>query len=139
MISIIIPGEARGKGRPRFARRGKFVATYTDEKTANYENLVAWAGAQAMKGRAPLGCAVNVSLCVHTAPPASWSKKKQSLALAGEIFPTTKPDADNIQKILYDALNGIVWVDDKQIVTVAFKKRYAEIPGVVLDVVEAEA
>lgn len=139
MIVIIVPGEARGKGRPRFARRGAFVKTYTDDKTANYENLVAWAGAQAMQGRVPLSCPVEVKLCVHTAPPASWSKKKRELAMAGWVFPTTKPDADNIQKIVFDALNDIVWQDDKQIVTVAFKKRYAEIPGVVLEVTEAIA
>lgn len=138
-ITIIVPGEARGKGRPRFAKRGNFVKTYTDDKTLSYENLVAYAGAQAMAGRAPLSCPVSVNLSVTTVPPASWSKKKQHLALLGGVFPATKPDADNIQKIIYDALNGIVWLDDKQIVTVIYKKRYSEFPGVVLDVEEAVA
>ena len=40
MIKFTIPGEPRGKGRPRFSNRGGYVRTYTDEKTASYENLV---------------------------------------------------------------------------------------------------
>jgi len=39
-IAFVIPGTPVGKGRPKFARRGNFVSTYTPEKTASYENLV---------------------------------------------------------------------------------------------------
>jgi len=126
MITIVIPGEARGKGRPRFARRGKFVQTYTDDKTASYENLAALAGNKAMKGAPPLLCALSVGITVFTTPPASWSKKKTAQALAGDIYPTSKPDLDNVAKCLLDALNGIAWKDDKQVVFLQAIKRYAE-------------
>ena len=66
--------------------------------------------------------------------PQSWSQKKQRMALAGEIFPTTKPDADNIVKAIGDACNGVVWRDDVQAVDGAWRKRYAAVPGVVVTV-----
>ena len=50
-----MPGEPRGKGRPRFRRAGAFVQTYTDDKTANYENLVKHEGALVMGDQVLLG------------------------------------------------------------------------------------
>ena len=58
-------------------------------------------------------------------PPASWSQKKQRAALAGQAFPTSKPDVDNVVKGIFDACNEVVWKDDKQVVDVAISKRYA--------------
>ena len=39
-MKFTIYGNPVSKGRPRFARHGKFIKTYTDEKTVSYENLV---------------------------------------------------------------------------------------------------
>ena len=124
-ITFTIPGKPTGKGRPRFARRGAFVATYTDSKTASYENLVKLAASQAMGGREPWAGAVSLSLYVYVMPPASWSKKKRESALAGEIRPMAKPDCSNVLKAIEDGMNGIVYVDDKQAVTLKVDKFYA--------------
>lgn len=132
-IKITVPGEARGKGRPRFARRGAFVKTYTDEKTASYENLVAYCGNQAMAGLKPFDCALSVTVAVNVAPPASWSQKKKLEALECQIWPTSKPDLDNVIKGIFDALNGIAWDDDKQIVNVTSIKKYSDKPQVVIE------
>ena len=134
MIIITIPGTPVGKGRPKFARRGKFVTTYTPEKTANYENLVKFAAAQAMGDRAPLDCAVSVELLLFVTPPASWSNKKQLAAMSGEVRPTSKPDIDNVLKGIADACNGVVWGDDKQIVECLVRKSYAAKAEAVLKV-----
>lgn len=126
MINFTIPGTPVGKGRPRFARRGNFVATYTPEKTASYENLVKVKAEEAMQGRPIIDVAVSVVILLFVTPPASWSQKKQRAALAGDIFPTTKPDVDNVIKGIFDACNEIVWRDDKQACDVRVIKRYAE-------------
>ena len=56
-LSFTVPGAPRGKGRPRFFRRGPGIGTFTDDKTAAYENLVALAASQAHAGAEPLdGC-----------------------------------------------------------------------------------
>ncbi len=124
-IKFVIPGAAVGKGRPRFARRGNFVQTYTDDKTASFENLVKLAAQQAMGESPPFADAVALELYVFVTPPASWSQKKQRAAIAGEIRPTTKPDADNVLKAIADACNEIVWQDDKQITDLVMRKAYA--------------
>lgn len=126
MITFIVPGVPVGKGRPRFAKQGKFVTTYTPEKTASYENLVKIAAAESMKGQPPIEVAVSLNLLLCVIPPASWSDKKRKSALSGEIRPTSKPDIDNVLKGIADACNGIVWLDDKQIVDCQIKKIYAE-------------
>ena len=124
-IQFVVPGTPVGKGRPRFARRGNFVSTYTPEKTASYENLVKVTAQAAMRGIPPFEGAVAVGIHLFVTPPASWSQKKQREALAGSIRPTTKPDLDNVCKGLFDACNDIVWKDDKQVVDVVKSKRYS--------------
>lgn len=124
-IAFTVPGTPVGKGRPKFARRGNFVTTYTPEKTASYENLVKVKAQEAMTGKPVIDGAVAVTIWLWVTPPASWSQKKQRAALAGEIKPTSKPDADNCIKGIFDAMNGIVFRDDKQVVDLVAKKRYA--------------
>ena len=126
-IAFVIPGTPVGKGRPKFARRGNFVTTYTPEKTASYENLVKVKAEEAMSGRPVIDGAVEVSIRLIVTPPASWSQKKQREALEGRIFPTTKPDIDNVVKGIFDACNEIVWKDDKQAVDVRVVKRYGQV------------
>ena len=80
------------------------------------------------QGKAPTQYPCLVQIDAYTVPPASWSKKKRAAALAGELYPTTKPDIDNIAKSVGDGANGVVWVDDKQIVDLRVRRRYAETP-----------
>ena len=64
--------------------------------------------------------------------PKSWPKAKKQAAMIGEIQHTGKPDADNVLKTVGDALNGIVWKDDSQIVSASINKRYGVQPALVL-------
>jgi Holliday junction resolvase RusA-like endonuclease len=72
-------------------------------------------------------------MSVFFAVPGSWSKKKRAQALAGAIWPTVKPDADNSLK-LTDALNAIVFCDDKQVVIATVFKCYSERPGLSIEI-----
>lgn len=134
MITFTVPGQPQGKGRPKASRFGGGVRMYTPAKTASYEGLIAHAGQAAMAGRALMEGAAFVALDIRCQVPASWSKKKRAQALAGEIHPTTKPDVDNVEKAIFDGLNGVVWRDDVQVIEVAKRKRYAEAPGVVVTI-----
>ncbi|MNP83694.1 Endodeoxyribonuclease RusA [compost metagenome] len=67
------------------------------------------------------------------------SKKRKAMAIAGELFPTKKPDMDNVIKAIYDGLNGVVWKDDVQVVDAFVRKRYGEVPGVHVRIVPLEA
>lgn len=55
------------------------------------------------------------------------TKKSDKLKMAtNEIRPTKKPDSDNIAKIILDALNGVAYQDDKQVVSLQVEKYYTE-------------
>lgn len=128
MITFTIPGQPVAKGRPRFARRGAFVTTYTPEKTRSYENLVKMAAATAMEGRQPSAAPLALEVWLQLQIPVSWSLKRRAAAAAGIIRPTKKPDADNVLKGIKDGCNGIVWRDDAQVVMITIAKRYSEAP-----------
>lgn len=133
-VTIRLDGPPRGKGRPRFGRRGSFVAVWTDKKTAAYEELLAAAGIDAMKREPPHLRALTVRIEAGMPVPVSWSLKKQAAALAGDICHIGKPDFDNLAKCVGDALNKIVWKDDSQIIGCYFRKYYSVDPGLTVSV-----
>lgn len=130
MIAFTIPGQPQGKGRPRVGRVGAQARMFTPAKTVAYEGLIAHAAQSAMAGRPMLDGPVAVELELRCQVPASWSKKKQAQALAGELLPTTKPDIDNVVKAVFDGCNGVLWRDDVQVVNVYVFKRYSATPCV---------
>ena len=126
-------GQPVGKGRPRFSRASGTV--YTPEKTARYEERLAWAAQSVMAGRPLLTGGLQVDIEAYMDIPKSKPKTFRAAALAGAIRPTTKPDPDNIAKML-DALNRVVWVDDSQIVTLNVHKHYSDRPRLQITVRE---
>jgi Holliday junction resolvase RusA-like endonuclease len=137
-VTIELAGAPRGKGRPRAViRRSKAGAVhpgvYTDGKTRTYEAQLRYAAQQEMTGRPPTALPVRVTVEARFPVSASWSKRKQRAALAGEARPCTVPDWENIAKLL-DALNGVVWLDDRQVVDGTIRKIYAEAPSLVVTV-----
>ncbi|BBH13391.1 RusA family crossover junction endodeoxyribonuclease [Chromobacterium haemolyticum] len=136
-ISFFVPGAPVGKGRPKVSSRGgKFARMYTPEKTANYESLIALAAQEAMDGNPLISGPADVEISMFLPVPTSWSKKKQAAALQGQVYPTKKPDADNVIKAIFDGINGVVWVDDVQACDIVVRKRYADKPGVEVTVRE---
>jgi Holliday junction resolvase RusA-like endonuclease len=125
VLRFVIPGEPRGKGRPRFGKsRAGFVSVRTDDKTAAYENLVKLAARQA--GAVSIAGPLSVQISAYFVPPPSWSKKRRAAALAGHEAPG-RFDIDNISKAVLDGLNGIAFGDDKQIVTLFARKAFADV------------
>ena len=121
---MVIIGKPMGKERPRFARMGNFVKTYTPGKTKLRESEIQVLARQEMKGKEIFTGALEVSMNVGFPIPKSWSKKKTKEATDGILKPITKPDLDNIAKLVLDALNGIVYKDDSQVVELSISKFY---------------
>ena len=124
-IEFTINGECVPKARPRFS---KFGHVYTTPKTRAYENIVK---STAIDNRVPcITTALRVELIIYKSIPKSFSKKKRELANEGKIYPVVKPDIDNYVKAVLDGLNGVLFVDDKQIVDFRAAKRYSDRPRV---------
>jgi Holliday junction resolvase RusA-like endonuclease len=126
-IEIFIPGVPVGKGRPRMTRGG---IAYTPARTRAAERRIAAALAAARLVVTPLEGPLDVMLDFRLPVPQSWPVKRREMALNGVLSATTRPDLDNLIKLVYDACNGRLWEDDKQIVSATAKKRYAASPGV---------
>lgn len=129
MIVIELSGEPVGKGRPRFSTaRGK-MRTYTPQKTSAYETELQ---IEALKvygvSVAPLEGPIRMNIIAVLILPKSLTGMKKILAGAGVLRPCKRPDIDNIIKLASDALNGIIYKDDCQVVEGSFKKIYAERP-----------
>jgi Holliday junction resolvase RusA-like endonuclease len=128
-IFFTVP-QVSGKGRPRFARQGTFVKTYTDAKTLTYEKSIQTYAKQAMGSTSPLIGAVAAYLHIGIPIPPSYSKTRQKACIEGLERPTKKPDIDNIVKAVLDGMNGIVYLDDKQVVDLHLTKVYSLKEGI---------
>jgi Holliday junction resolvase RusA-like endonuclease len=135
-IEFTVPGDPKGKGRPRFSRVGKFTKTYTDAKTKMYEDKIASAARLAMYPHEPLTMPVAVFMVINVAIPASYSKKRKEACLLGVEMPCKKPDIDNVAKGILDAMNGIVYKDDVQVIRLTLHKQYSTEPSVYIMVRE---
>lgn len=124
-IVISLPGVPRGKGRPRFVRATGHA--FTPAKTRSYESLLQGAAISAMEGHPPFDGPVSVAVLAYFPVPTSWPRKRREMALHGEIRPTTRPDADNLLKVV-DSMNAVVFRDDKQIVQASVEKLYSYEP-----------
>lgn len=132
-----ILGEPRGKGRPRFSTVCGHVKPRTPEDTVLYENLVKTEyRRQTNEIRFPDNAMLDVRVIAYYSIPKSISKKKRQAMLDRQIRPTKKPDADNIQKVICDSLNGLAYRDDAQIVDCQVRKFYSDRPRVVVTILE---
>lgn len=134
MIDFTIPGTPVAKGRARSFRHGDQIRHVTPDKTVRYENLVAHQANIAMGAASPLEGAVRLCVMAYFPIPASWSKTRQKAALDGFEHVTKKPDIDNIVKSLCDGMNGIVFHDDCQVVSLVSNKAYSDRPRVEVQV-----
>jgi len=76
-------------------------------------------------------CSVFVE-CVVSIPP-SYTKKQRKAALGGSVYP--RFDLDNAAKSCLDAMNGIVFTDDRQVTALSVSKRYGLQDEVIVEVV----
>ena len=139
MIKFIYHGEAVGKGRPRYSRRGDYVHTYTPQKTKNFEEAIRFEFIASNCEPMPVydrEVSLKANVLIGVPIPKSYSKKRQALCRDRFIAPSKKPDIDNILKSIFDALNGYAFADDVQVVKVIAEKVYAEDPFVEVEIDE---
>lgn len=137
MINFFVPGPPKGKGRPRFGRTNDgHVVTYTPKETKEYEQFIRLCYWQNAHGKKPTEKPVAIRITICHPIPKSIGVTKYGEYLAGTIRPTVKPDADNVTKIVMDALNELAWADDKQVVDIRASKYYSDQPGLLVEIDE---
>ena len=142
-------GDPQGKARPRFARRGELVSTYTPQATQKYEELIRYCALKVRQKNGitkPISADISLAIRAYFKIPKTYSKKRKERCLNGEERPSKKPDSDNIAKIILDGLNPKMKVDhvqhkavcvheglyrdDKQVVSLKVDKYYSDKPRV---------
>lgn len=136
-ITLELPGEPKGKQRPRVTMRGGFATAYTPKETVNYETYVKTCYIQQNRHEMLEG-PIRAEVKAYFSIPKSTSQKRRKLMVDGEIKNTKKPDCDNVAKIILDSLNGIAYHDDSQICELTVEKLYGEQPRVVLTLSKLE-
>jgi len=131
IIKFTVPGFPRGKGRARsFGKQlksGKIITgQYPEEKTVIYEAFIKGEFVRNYPGFKPLCGPVEMVIEAYFPIPKSASKAKREQMIIGDIRPTRKPDLSNIEKAVEDALNGVAYIDDSQVVDRHGHKWYAE-------------
>lgn len=126
-LKFTVLGDPQGKGRPRFYR-GRAV---TPKKTRYYELLVKYEAQQALEHMVQLPnfeAPCEVTIDAYYSIPKSYTKKQRhQIAESGSwVVRPGKPDLDNIIKSVLDGMNGIVFRDDVQVVSLRAQKHWCE-------------
>lgn len=120
-VSFSVPFVA-GKARHRIGKGHAYTpaATVRAEKAIRdaYERAVADKDGTVADYRAPKHVSVSVTIWTQRPLPESRAKKISTEE------DTYKPDADNVAKLVLDALNGVAWADDAQVTDLNVHKKY---------------
>lgn len=130
-VTFVVPGEAVPWAR---SGGGKSTFRFTPKPQRDYMGVLKFYCQRAMQGRAPLQGPLELSVqAVYLRPKSHTRKRRQAV---GAEWKTSKPDADNISKIVKDALNTIAWLDDQQVAALHVWKQYGEKPCLVVKIVQ---
>lgn len=140
-LKLWIPGIPKASQSTRVRlikpKAGKpFISKYKDPKVVSYESYLEQSvAAQLPDDWTPISGAIEIERLDFVFPPLkTWNKKLLARLEAGEIiYKDTKPDLlDNLCKP-FDALSGILWIDDRQIVNIKSQRKiYGFEPGIIM-------
>lgn len=128
-LFFVLYGEPTPWKRPRHNSRGKFVRFYNDKKHDEYMKRIRERAQTEMDRRGSLWDGpVHAKIIALFGIPKSRPQYVKRSIRAGLTFCTNQKDVDNLGKIVLDALNQVVYLDDRQVVDVHVRKDYAEKP-----------
>ena len=115
-VKFNVFGKPRGKQRPRLCSVGGRNIVYTPKQTIEYEKLIKASYIVSSKVFFERNIPIEINILAYFFHKSSIE------------FATKKPDADNIIKIVLDALNKVAFYDDAQVSKICFEKRYSKMP-----------
>jgi Holliday junction resolvase RusA-like endonuclease len=128
MIKLTIPGKIQPKQRPRVANG----VAYTPKETVLYENLIKqiWM----ISGKPKIDGLLQVVIRAYFPVPKSYTKKRLQEIEDNKFYCPNKVDADNVAKIILDALNNLAYDDDSQVVKLQVEKYYSNDPRLEIEI-----
>lgn len=135
MVKLVFNIEPQSQLRPRAAynSRSRHIVVYDPRQTHEYKQRLRQL-AQKQYTQPALSSALKVDVSFYRPVQKSISAIERARRINGEHRPVVKSDIDNYIKALFDALNGVVWQDDKQIVDLSAHKFYSDKPRIEIEV-----
>ena len=115
-VTFRVGGTPRPQGSKRHVGGGRLVESSKGLKS--WRPAVTVAATVAMGGRAPFEGPVQCDVTFWMPAPKRLTRR----------FPTVRPDIDKLERAIYDAMSGVVYVDDSQIIRHVVRKLYGS-PG----------
>jgi Holliday junction resolvase RusA-like endonuclease len=138
MIAFTVLGAPAPAGSKKaFVVKNRAIITDASKRSRPWKSRVSAAAQDAMNGREPLDGPVFLRLTFGVQRPRSRHYKRDGTLNAVGLrmpWPTSRPDALKLARAVEDALTGIVYRDDAQIVLEAVSKHYANAEGVIVEV-----
>lgn len=117
LLEMFVPGRPAPQGSHRHVGNGIMVES--SKAVGPWRTVVAWHAAQAWTAT-PLDGAVAVVYEFVMPRPSGTPKRSTPPAIK-------RPDIEKLARAVSDALSGIVWRDDSQVVDMRLIKRLAEL------------
>jgi Holliday junction resolvase RusA-like endonuclease len=140
-IKFFVPGQARPAGSKsafKHPTTGKIVVTHANPKTKDWMQAVKWNGLQTAQRMCLLEDAVSLTLIFIRLRPKNHYRSgahSDTMKPNAPVYNTKTPDLTKLTRCVEDALTGIIWKDDSQVVEQNTIKRYCrgrERPGVLI-------
>lgn len=137
-VSFIIPGRPQRWQRPKEdSRKGKKTHRFIDKRVEAAAKVIRQEAALQWRSRPPHTGPVVIRVLAVFRIPSSWPKALRDLALDGKVWHISDPDFDQIVKLIMDAIRGLIYVDDNQVVGFldGSAKRYGDPERTEIDIV----
>lgn len=124
-VAFTVYGKPEPAGSKRaFARGGRTMVVDANPSAKPWKQQVAWTAIDAMSGREILRGPLLVSMIFTRRRPVGHLRADGRVKDSAPEYPTTRPDVLKLARAVEDAMSGIVYTDDSQIVDEQLLKLY---------------
>lgn len=108
------------------------IASFKEKSVKSYEQAIALMAKAQMKNTPLMSGAIHATVLYYFRHPKKIPRSMHQKMFAGErVYKITKPDlTDNLQKGLFDSLEGIAFTNDSQVAKMTVEKLYSHTPRI---------
>lgn len=132
VLKFMVLGDPVGQGRPRFTTINGHPKAYDAKQSREEKATVRLIAQEAMKEQGwtfpSQDMPIKVEIVSYRRVPKSTQRWLAEAGIGGDVVPLTKPDTDNVVKLYLDAMNSVVYPDDKQVFDLHIVKAYGAEP-----------
>lgn len=139
LLSVTVPGQPipQGSMTPFIHAKTGRVVSPQKRTLVEWRETVAWHARQNGAPAEPTSNPVRVRLQFMLPRPRSHfgtGRNSGVLKQSAPLWPVGRPDLDKLVRAILDALTGVTWSDDSQVVDIDAFKAWDDQPGVHIEI-----